>query len=225
MRDQDKRDYVIALPIDKKANHRDIVEFCKKLYKKDLKVLGGGFISTEGDKLIIEGESGDFGKADKTRVAEILQEAFPTLKVEAKENKPPFFVEDPSTEHKEIYESMTQKSKTNEEVKTEKSIRDRISSLFSRTSEKSPTSDIFIGNEKFSFKNIIVKPTKNPYDILLMEKDFNEDTEEQVFYSSDKSLFLPPKIENKIKRVVGLNPIVRIYKDDEGRMKLDGYFD
>jgi hypothetical protein len=39
-------------------------------YKKDFTVSGGGFINTEGDKLIIKGESGSFGKANKTRVKE-----------------------------------------------------------------------------------------------------------------------------------------------------------
>ena len=38
MRDEDGRDYVIALPIQKRAYHKDIVNFCRKLYGKELEL-------------------------------------------------------------------------------------------------------------------------------------------------------------------------------------------
>lgn len=82
MKDEDGREYVIALPIEKQSWHRDIASFCRKLYKKDLKVLGGGYTHVEGDKLVIHGKSGDFGEADKLRVGQILKEAFPELNIE-----------------------------------------------------------------------------------------------------------------------------------------------
>ncbi|MEZ4211192.1 MAG: hypothetical protein R3B39_02805 [Candidatus Paceibacterota bacterium] len=82
MKDEDGREYVIALPIEKQSWHRDIASFCRKLYKKDLRVLGGGYTHAEGDKLVIHGKSGDFGEADKSRVGQILREAFPQLNIE-----------------------------------------------------------------------------------------------------------------------------------------------
>lgn len=41
MEDEDKRQYVIALPIDKKEWHVDIVEFSRRLYGKNFHVIGG----------------------------------------------------------------------------------------------------------------------------------------------------------------------------------------
>ncbi len=83
MKDEDSRDYVIALPIEKRAYHRDIANFCRKLYDKDLKVLGGGWIKREGEKLVVYGESLGFGEADKDAVKDILAQAFPDLEIEA----------------------------------------------------------------------------------------------------------------------------------------------
>lgn len=82
MRDEDGRDYVIALPIEKRAYHRDIASFCRKLYNKELTVIGGGYTHAEGNKLIVHGKSVDFGEADKEKVGQILQEAFPDLKIQ-----------------------------------------------------------------------------------------------------------------------------------------------
>lgn len=83
MRDEDGRDYVIALPIEKRAFHRDIANFCRQLYKKDLKVLGGGWIKNEDGKLIVYGQSQDFGEANKEFVRSILVEAFPDMEIES----------------------------------------------------------------------------------------------------------------------------------------------
>lgn len=83
MEDEDKRHYVIALPIEKKAFHRDIANFSRKLYQKDLRVIGGGYIHTEGEKLVVDGTSGDFGEAPKNVVREILKRKFPDVDIEA----------------------------------------------------------------------------------------------------------------------------------------------
>ncbi len=85
MRDEDGRDYVIALPITKRAYHRDIANFCRKLYHKNLKVLGGGWIENKDGKLVIFGQSQDFGEADKIVVRDILKQTFPDVEIEAKE--------------------------------------------------------------------------------------------------------------------------------------------
>lgn len=82
MKDEDQRDYVIALPIEKRAFHRDIANFCRKLYGKDLKVLGGGWIKNENGKLVVYGESQGFGEANKDAVKNILTQAFPDIEIE-----------------------------------------------------------------------------------------------------------------------------------------------
>src|SRR6056297_3479030 len=78
------KEYVIALPIESKAYHKDIVEFSERLYDKKFEVDGGGYIYTEGDKLIIDQSSGSYGLAPKERVKEILSEKFPGLEVEVR---------------------------------------------------------------------------------------------------------------------------------------------
>jgi len=83
MQDEDERDYVVALPIEKRAFHRDIANFCRQLYKKDLKVLGGGWIKNEDGKLVVYGQSQDFGEASKEFVKNILVQAFPDIEIEA----------------------------------------------------------------------------------------------------------------------------------------------
>src|SRR3989338_1380383 len=83
MKDEDQRDYIIALPIEKRAFHRDIANFCRKLYGKDLKILGGGWIKNEEGKLVVYGQSQDFGEADKETVRNILSQAFPDVKIES----------------------------------------------------------------------------------------------------------------------------------------------
>jgi|SRR6056297_2504889 len=84
MKDGDNREYVIALPIEKKSHHKDIVEFSKKLYNKDLRVIGGGYIHTEDDKMIIDKSSGDYGFAPKEKVKEILKTKFPNVEIETR---------------------------------------------------------------------------------------------------------------------------------------------
>lgn len=83
MEDEDGRKYVIALPIDKKCMHAEIANLSRRLYKKDIHAIGGGYIHTEGDKLIIDGTSGSYGEAPKNAVKEILQKKFPGLQIEA----------------------------------------------------------------------------------------------------------------------------------------------
>lgn len=83
MEDEDGRRYMIALPIEKKPSHRDIANFSRKLYQKDLRVIGGGYIHTDGEKLVIDGTSGDFGEAPKNTVKEILKRKFPDVDIEA----------------------------------------------------------------------------------------------------------------------------------------------
>jgi len=83
MTDQDGREYVIAMPIEKKSMHRDIANLCRRLYKKDLHVVGGGYIHTDGNKLVIDKTSGDYGQAPKERVKQILETKFPNIEIEA----------------------------------------------------------------------------------------------------------------------------------------------
>ncbi|HKL17197.1 MAG TPA: hypothetical protein VJ900_02460 [Patescibacteria group bacterium] len=82
MQDDDGREYVMALPIEKKDYHRKIVKFAKKLYNRDLSVIGGGYIHTEDGKMIIDKASGDYGLAPKNRVKGILEQKFPNLEIE-----------------------------------------------------------------------------------------------------------------------------------------------
>ena len=49
--------YFICLPVEKKANHRDILEFAENLYNKDFQLLDGGYVHTENNKLIFDGLS------------------------------------------------------------------------------------------------------------------------------------------------------------------------
>lgn len=83
MRDEDGREYVIALPIEKRAYHRDVANFCRQLYKKDLKVIGGGYIKQENGKIVVYGQSQDFGEANKETVKAIIQQALPDVEIEA----------------------------------------------------------------------------------------------------------------------------------------------
>lgn len=83
LEDEDGRKYVIALPIDKKGMHAEIANFSRKLYKKDIHAIGGGYIHTEGGTLIIDGTSGSYGEAPKEAVREILQKKFPNVKIES----------------------------------------------------------------------------------------------------------------------------------------------
>lgn len=85
MADGDKREYVIAMPIERKVNHRDIVELAEKLYEKSFSNISGGYISIEGNKLVIRGSSESFGRADNRHIAEILRKKFPDLEIEAKD--------------------------------------------------------------------------------------------------------------------------------------------
>jgi len=83
LKDEDGRKYVIALPIDKKGWHAEIANFSRKLYKKDIHAIGGGYIHTEGDTLVVDGTSGSYGEAPKEAVREILQKKFPNVKIES----------------------------------------------------------------------------------------------------------------------------------------------
>lgn len=87
MEDEDGRKYLICLPIEVKAYHADIVEFATKLYGKKFTVKGGGFIHTEGEKLIVDGRSEAYGEAPKREVEEILKKKFPDLEIEARSLK------------------------------------------------------------------------------------------------------------------------------------------
>lgn len=82
MKDDEDREYVMALPIEKKDYHRKIVSFAKKLYGKDLEVIGGGYIHTEKGKMVVDRSSGDYGVPPKNRVKEILMKKFPGLDIE-----------------------------------------------------------------------------------------------------------------------------------------------
>lgn len=82
MEDDSGRQYVIALPIEKKAFHRDIANFSRKLYQKNLQVIGGGYIHRDGDNLVVDGTSGDYGEAPKEIVRDILKKKFPDLNIE-----------------------------------------------------------------------------------------------------------------------------------------------
>ncbi len=106
MKDLDEREYVIALPIEKKSHHRKILEFAEKLYNKALVVVGGGYIHTEDDKMIIDQSSGDYGPAPKNRVKEILKEKFPNLEIE---------IRGKSLDSKEAKKEAKEKAKAEEE--------------------------------------------------------------------------------------------------------------
>ncbi|MEI6553698.1 MAG: hypothetical protein WCO09_03955 [bacterium] len=81
MTDEEGREYVIAMPLDRKAYHRDILALAEKLYQKEFSNVKGGYIITEGDSLVVNGSSEGFGKANHSKVARLLQEKFPNLKV------------------------------------------------------------------------------------------------------------------------------------------------
>ncbi len=83
MEDEDGRKYFIALPIEKKEMHSEIANFTRRLYKKDIHVIGGGYIHTEGDKLIIDGTSESYGEAPKNIIKEILQTKIPNMEIES----------------------------------------------------------------------------------------------------------------------------------------------
>jgi len=104
MKDEDQREYLIALPIDRKSMHKDIVALSRKLYNKDFQVKGGGYIHTEGDKLIADGRSGDYGVAPQDRVKEILNNKFPDIEVEVNLEKSES--EDKEDELKEMLEDL-----------------------------------------------------------------------------------------------------------------------
>lgn len=80
MQDDEGREYVIALPIDKAEYHREIANFARKLYGKDFNVIGGGYLSVRDGKLIVHGSSGSYGEAPK-RVVSLVQEALPDIEV------------------------------------------------------------------------------------------------------------------------------------------------
>ena len=82
MKDEEKRKYLVALPIEQFPLHKDIVSFVRMISRKSLYVLGGGYIKTEGHKLVIYGRSLDYGEANKHLVKKILQNAFPDINVE-----------------------------------------------------------------------------------------------------------------------------------------------
>ena len=68
MEDEDARKYVVCLPIGKKSMHTEITNFTRRLYKKDISVVGGGYMHTKENKLIIDGTSGTYGEAPKKRL-------------------------------------------------------------------------------------------------------------------------------------------------------------
>ncbi len=80
MHDEEGREYVMALPIDKKDYHRQIANFARKLYGKDFKVDGGGYLSVRDNSLVVHGSSGSYGNFP-VRVISILKEAFPNIDV------------------------------------------------------------------------------------------------------------------------------------------------
>lgn len=84
MKDEDGREYVIAMPIENKKFHHEIVALAEKLYQKKFSDISGGYINIDGDRLIVRGASEGYGRGDNKHVVEILQKKFPELKVEAK---------------------------------------------------------------------------------------------------------------------------------------------
>ena len=82
MKDEEGRLYLIALPIEKMGFHAEIVYFAERLYGKKFEILGGGYIYTEGEKLIIADSSGSYGEAPKNLVRHILRKKFPDLEIE-----------------------------------------------------------------------------------------------------------------------------------------------
>lgn len=83
MEDKNSRQYVIALPIEKKKFHRDIENFSRRLFQKNLNVIGGGYLHTDEEKLIVSGTSDSYGEAPKSLVKEILERKFPDVTIEA----------------------------------------------------------------------------------------------------------------------------------------------
>lgn len=81
MIDKEGRDYVIALPVKKYGYHADIVNFARKIYKKEFDIKGGGWIHTEKGKITIDKTSQGYGEADKDFVKKILEKSFPDLEV------------------------------------------------------------------------------------------------------------------------------------------------
>ncbi len=80
MHDSDGKEYVIAMPIDKMDYHRQIANFARKLYGKDFKVYGGGYLSVRDGSLVVHGSSGSYGNFP-SRTVSILREAFPNINV------------------------------------------------------------------------------------------------------------------------------------------------
>lgn len=80
MHDNEGKEYLIALPIDKMDYHRQIANFARKLYGKDFEVDGGGYLSVRDGSLVVHGSSGSYGEFP-TRVISILKEAFPNVNI------------------------------------------------------------------------------------------------------------------------------------------------
>ena len=74
--------YFVCLPIEKKANHRDISDFVRKLYKKDFQLLDGGYVHTEKNKLIVDGISDICEIGDRVIIEEMLKKKFPDIEIE-----------------------------------------------------------------------------------------------------------------------------------------------
>ncbi len=81
MVDSDRRSYVIALPQGKFLFHKNIVDFCEKTYNKNFHSITGGWIKQENGKIVLYGESGDFGKSDKEVVKNTIQKVFSDVEI------------------------------------------------------------------------------------------------------------------------------------------------
>ncbi|MCK4967465.1 MAG: hypothetical protein KAS12_00290 [Candidatus Aenigmarchaeota archaeon] len=74
--------YFICLPVEKKENHRDILEFAEKSYGKDFQLLDGGYVHTEDNKLIVDGISDIWVTGDREIIENILRKRFPDIEIE-----------------------------------------------------------------------------------------------------------------------------------------------
>ncbi|QQR64504.1 hypothetical protein IPH92_02965 [Candidatus Kaiserbacteria bacterium] len=104
MHDDEGKEYLIALPINKMDYHRQIANFARKLYGKDFKVDGGGYLSVRDGNLVVHGSSGSYGNFPP-RVVSILKESFPDINVV---DESPSIVEQDkiNKEHKAVLESI-----------------------------------------------------------------------------------------------------------------------
>lgn len=85
--------------------------------------------------------------------------------------------------------------------------------------------EIILNGTSFNFSHSAkLVPKDSPYDLELVEPDFDEKTSSFFSGGVDANLKLPLEIEMTVSRT-SLLPVAKIFKDQDGKMKLTAYFD